>query len=160
MLRFCLTSTFTVSCAMIPHEITSRYYSRQGLLKFLRSKFGDLNFKVTEVGDAHFTFEAPEKLEEVCILSFQPQVPLLTPVVRLEVRVRLNRVWDRSTLTLYVVVKRRTNALFLSLVRDSSAWSAKRGCIYLEITESQIWTYISHINQGLFSSIEEYTTST
>lgn len=60
---------------MIPHEITSRYYSRQGLLNFLRSRFGDLNFKVTEVGDAHFTFEAPQNLTEVSILELQPPVP-------------------------------------------------------------------------------------
>jgi hypothetical protein len=59
---------------MIPHEVPSRYYSRQGLLCFLRSKFGDLNFRVTEIGDAHFTFEAPRDLTEVSISHWQPKV--------------------------------------------------------------------------------------
>ncbi|KAJ8115232.1 hypothetical protein OPT61_g3078 [Boeremia exigua] len=44
-------------------QIKGRYYSRDGLLAFLRSRFGDhLDFKIKETKDGNFTFEAPEDL--------------------------------------------------------------------------------------------------
>jgi hypothetical protein len=51
---------------MVQLEVSNRYQSREGLLKFLRQRFGyDINFNVTETSDGHFRFEAPENLTEV-----------------------------------------------------------------------------------------------
>ncbi|KAI0616944.1 hypothetical protein Ptr902_03401 [Pyrenophora tritici-repentis] len=48
---------------MVQLEISNRYQSREGLLKFLRERFGDhINFNITETADGHFKFEAPENL--------------------------------------------------------------------------------------------------
>jgi hypothetical protein len=57
---------------MIKLQAHSRYYSRQGLLNFLRSKFGDhLDFRINEVDDGYYTFEAPRDLTPVSILHVQ-----------------------------------------------------------------------------------------
>ncbi|KAI0569597.1 hypothetical protein Alg130_11577 [Pyrenophora tritici-repentis] len=51
---------------MVQLEISNRYQSREGLLKFLRERFGDhINFNITETADGHFKFEAPENLTKV-----------------------------------------------------------------------------------------------
>jgi hypothetical protein len=51
---------------MLQLQASNRYYSRDGLLSFLRKTFGDhLNFKVNEVADGYFTFEAPRDLTSV-----------------------------------------------------------------------------------------------
>jgi hypothetical protein len=63
--QFCLTSGLTLLCAMIQLETPNSYYSREGLLRFLRRTFGNLNFKVTPVNDAYFTFKAPRALTSV-----------------------------------------------------------------------------------------------
>jgi len=51
---------------MVQLEISGRYHSREGLLKFLRERFGDhINFNIKETADGHFKFEAPENLTKV-----------------------------------------------------------------------------------------------
>jgi hypothetical protein len=64
--RLCLTFSLIETVNMIQLQASSRYYSREGLLKFLRRRFGSkLSFKVNEVGDGYFTFEAPQALTSV-----------------------------------------------------------------------------------------------
>jgi hypothetical protein len=48
------------------HQTPSRYYCREGLLAFLRRKFGNhINFNINAAGDGYFTFDAPELLTAV-----------------------------------------------------------------------------------------------
>jgi hypothetical protein len=55
---------------MIQHQTPSRYYSRDGLLKFLKEKFGDhFYFNIDSAGDGYFTFEAPQRLTAVSYTS-------------------------------------------------------------------------------------------
>ncbi|RYO67040.1 hypothetical protein AA0113_g5144 [Alternaria arborescens] len=50
---------------MVQLVISDRYHSREGLLKFLKERFGvHVNFNIIETDDGHFKFEAPENLTE------------------------------------------------------------------------------------------------
>ena len=54
---------------MVPLEADKRYYNRDGLLRYLRSKFGNkVNFRIAEVADACFTFQAPRNLTDVSLV--------------------------------------------------------------------------------------------
>ena len=51
-------------------QANDRYYSRRGLLSFLQKKFPDCkNFRISEVKDGFYTFEAPRELTDVSGLS-------------------------------------------------------------------------------------------
>lgn len=61
-----------ITTTMVQLQVSSQYHSRDGLLRFLRAKFGnDVNFKIKETGDGHFTFEAPRDLTPVSSLRFR-----------------------------------------------------------------------------------------
>ena len=51
---------------MVRLQANDRYYSRTGLLNFLQKTFPDCkNFRINEVKDGFFTFEAPRELTDV-----------------------------------------------------------------------------------------------
>ena len=48
---------------MIQQRAFQRYYSRDKLQKFLKSKFGEnINFNIQRAGEEYLTFEAPKLL--------------------------------------------------------------------------------------------------
>lgn len=61
------------------NEAYGRYYSRESLQTYLESKFGKLNFKINRVGDGHYTFEAPRKLDSVSPADEQSNEYLANP---------------------------------------------------------------------------------
>ncbi|KAF2438506.1 hypothetical protein P171DRAFT_491171 [Karstenula rhodostoma CBS 690.94] len=62
-LLLCLVSSLASIFVMVQQQAYGRYYSRDGLLKYLKSIFGEnRTFKIKEVSDACFTFEAPREL--------------------------------------------------------------------------------------------------
>ena len=51
---------------MIQQQALQRYYSRDKLQQFLKTKFGDnINFNIQRIGGEYLTFEAPELLTAV-----------------------------------------------------------------------------------------------
>jgi hypothetical protein len=51
---------------MVQQQANGRYYNRDGLLNYLKSMFGEnRNYKINEVFDACYTFEAPRELTKV-----------------------------------------------------------------------------------------------
>lgn len=51
---------------MVQLQANSRYYSLRGLSQFLQAKFpGHTNFKIKQVSDGYFSFEAPRHLTAV-----------------------------------------------------------------------------------------------
>lgn len=63
-----LSSSLPHKTKMVFLETPNRYYSREGLLNFLRKKFGDHeDFKINQVGDSYFSFQAPRELTAVSI---------------------------------------------------------------------------------------------
>jgi hypothetical protein len=88
---------------MVSLQANDRYYSREGLLRFLQATFPDCkNFRISVIKDGFFTFEAPRELTDVRGLPTHQvsEVPL-TPAGRVAVS-RHNR-WhcDRCVLTKY-----------------------------------------------------------
>jgi hypothetical protein len=72
---------------MVQLVISDRYHSREGLLKFLKERFGaHVNFNIIETDDGHFKFEAPENLTEVGPADTnQAQTRLISVIERMEV---------------------------------------------------------------------------
>ncbi|KAF2621210.1 hypothetical protein BU25DRAFT_241725 [Macroventuria anomochaeta] len=80
-----ITSRF--SSTMVRLQANDRYYSRRGLLRFLQATFPNCkNFRISEVKDGFFTFEAPRELTDVSGLpTHQASKVPLTPAGRVDV---------------------------------------------------------------------------
>lgn len=65
---------------MVRLQVKKRYHNRRGLLAFLQATFpGCRNFRINEVKDGYYTFEAPRDLTEVKSSAHQAVRVLLTP---------------------------------------------------------------------------------
>ncbi|OAK97305.1 hypothetical protein IQ06DRAFT_380018 [Phaeosphaeriaceae sp. SRC1lsM3a] len=59
---------------MVRLQVKKRYHNRRGLLAFLQATFpGCRNFRINEVKDGYYTFEAPRDLTEDEWLEAQNQ---------------------------------------------------------------------------------------